>query len=138
MGGNPGVIIQNGGPKPHFSKFVTDLSIYVNQQQPVSSNNNINDNLNGKLWYWLSDNGGLNWIPYRDNDNQKLHTSWRNNQTKCMIINGNYRVEFDRGNPSTPAGNQYNAHQQNPGGRTVICSKPTDKIHGIPVAKNPL
>ena len=39
---------------------------------------------------------------------------------------------------STPAGNQYNNKQQNPGGRTVICSDQKSEIHGISVAKQPL
>eukprot|EP01084_Bolivina_argentea_P184551 318289_1 len=121
--------------KPHnYSKFVTDVSMYVSQQQPSSNK----DNLNGKKWYWFNDSGGFKWIPYRDTDIQKLNTSWRNNQKSCLIINGEYRVEFDRSNPNTPAGNQYNNRIQNPGGRTVICSEPRSEIHGIQVGTQPL
>ena len=134
----------NNNNKPHnYSKFVTDVSMYVNQQSGMGSsmgmgNMNINDSLNGKNWYWFNDSGGFKWIPYKDVDIEKLNSAWRNNQKSCLIINGEYRVEFDRSNPDQPAGNQYNNREQNPGGRTVICSKPKNEIHGIPVAKQPM
>ena len=124
-----------GSSKPHnYSKFVTDVSMYVNQQQPSSNN----DNLSGKMWYWFNDSGGFKWIPYRENDIQKLNTAWRNNQKSCLIMNGDYRVEFDRSNPANPSGNQYNNRIQNSGGRAVTCSEPKTEIYSIPVSKQPL
>ena len=60
---------------------------------------------------------------------------WRNQEKFVLIMNDDHRVEFDRSNPDTPAGNQCNNRIQNPGGRTVICSPPKTNIHGIPVQK---
>jgi len=121
-------------PKLH-NKFVTDVSMYAQAKpqkaQPAS---------NGSKWFWFNDVGGFKWVPYREKDMAKLDAAWRNGQSSCLIINGEYRVEFDRSDPAKPSGNQYNSRMASPGGRTVVCSKPGPggMIHGIPVAKQPL
>ena len=130
-----GVMEENErGPPPGYSKFVTDLSMlkYATHWFPPE------DELSGKKWYWFNDMSGLKWTPYREVDCQKLNQAWKNNQKSCLIVNGDYRVEFNRDNPSNPAGNQYSNRQNNPGGRTVVCSEPTNEIHGVEVSKHPL
>lgn len=119
-----------GVPSKTYSKFVTDVSMYV---KPKAS-----DALAGKKWYWFNDSGGFKWVPYRDNDQNKLNSAWSGGQKSCLIINGEYRVEFDRSNPQNPQGNQYNSRMSSPGGRTVVCSYPAAEIHGIPVDTKPL
>ena len=92
-----------------------------------------------KQWYWLNDdNGCYKWIPYRQIDIYKLNQAWNENDKSCVIMDGKYRVDFDYSNMVIPTGNQYNLKLQNPGSRTVICHVPSDEIHGIPCATQPL
>merc|ERR1712176_1305749 len=61
--------------------------------------------LNGKKWYWFNCVGGIQWRSYNDADCQKLNVAWINNEESCLVVNGDYRVEFNRSNTSKPGGN---------------------------------
>ena len=130
-GAMPTENIQSMKAPPNYNKFVTDVSMYVNQ--PKSGGHS--EALNGKRWYWLNE---MSWVPYRDVDTQKLNMAWRSNQKSCMIINGQYRVDFARNNPDVPSGQQYNNNMQNPGARNVVCFKPAKTYWSLPVANQPL
>mmetsp|Transcript_68538 Transcript_68538/g.61576 ORF Transcript_68538/g.61576 Transcript_68538/m.61576 type:complete len:399 (+) Transcript_68538:62-1258(+) len=134
-------------PPSHYKKFVTEVPDHwtiPSQDKPNNNNSqkknneNTNVHMGNKKWYWFNDSGGFKWIPYRQIDVNKLNSSWANNEKSCLILNGDYRVDFDYSNKSAPAGNQYSTKVQNPGGRTVVCSDAKDNIHGIPIASQPM
>eukprot|EP01084_Bolivina_argentea_P287841 493959_1 len=54
-------------------------------------------------WYWM-DWKESKWIPYRDVDQQILNHAYRYKEEKCNVVNGKYRVEFDK---SGSFGNQF-------------------------------
>ena len=126
-------------PSSHYKKFITEIPDDWDNPPSQNDKNKNNENQNiDKIWYWFNDNGGFKWIPYRQIDISKLNEAWAAGDKSCLILNGDYRVDFDYSNMSVPAGNQYSTKTQNPGGRTIICSPPTTEIHGIPCATQPL
>merc|ERR1719411_777055 len=134
-------------PPPNYSKFVTDVSMFSSAgsfasmpppSQAQQQQQNKDDSMAGMKWYWFNDmDGALKWTPYRDEDQKKLMQAFNQGSDAAMIVNDTYRVEFNRNNPNQPGGNQYNAKIQNPGGRTVVCSKAKDEIHGVPITNDP-
>eukprot|EP01084_Bolivina_argentea_P184552 318293_1 len=130
---NNNINVNDNNNKPKYSgnwsKFVTQIP--ADYHSPP-------DKFKGKSWFWFNDMGGFKWIPYKDIDCKNLNKAWNNNEKSCLVVGGEYRVEFDYNNNNTPSGNQYNNRQQNAGGRTVICAdKKSKEIHGIQCAKNP-
>jgi len=94
--------------------------------------------LNGKCWYWLCDDNGLRWIPYREKDAEILNAAWRNQEKHAFVKDGTYRVVFCHVNPEEPCGHQFNNNIANPNGRIVKCEVPNSVIFGINVQSNPL
>merc|ERR1712228_1123009 len=92
-------------------------------------------------WYWFCDEGGIKWIPYKDEHQSVIENAW-NDQTKMhVIVMERFKIDFNRSAnaDAVPSGTQYNYQIHDSWRRGVIRGIP-DKgglLNGILCDKNP-
>ena len=146
---------QMNDPQPNIVQASVNNN---NQPQPIKQQNNMNNNNNnknmnqnnqsndnglgkkkGEKWYWFCDEGGIKWVPYKDQHQKIIEDAWCSNKANVVVME-RFKIDFHRdGNNGVAAGQQYNYQIHNSWRRGVIRGKPNDKnlLNDIPCDAHP-
>ena len=116
----------------------------LNPQNDVNkSTKNKNDNnplakKKGEKWYWFCDEGGIKWVPYKEEHQKVIEDAWVNNKPHVIVME-KFKIEFHRDANNVAAGQQYNYQIHNSWRRGVIRGKPdsNNMLNDIPCDAHP-
>jgi len=93
----------------------------------------------GEKWYWFCDEGGIKWVPYKDEHQKIIETAWVNNKPNVIVMT-KFKIDFHRDNNNGVAsGQQYNYQIHNSWRRGVIRGTPDNNqmLNDIPCDQYP-
>eukprot|EP01084_Bolivina_argentea_P102307 183288_1 len=123
----------------------------INNSNNNNSNNNAigsgsqmsstinNSKSKGEKWFWFCDEGGIKWVPYKDEHQQLIEDAWVNGKPSVIVMT-RFKIDFHRDDTNGVAsGQQYNYQIHNSWRRGVIRGTPDSKnlLNDIPCETHP-